>query len=176
MLTTHSRRELPRIVDARKLAGQSADLAGIFQQEHLPRLVGAVLALKTPVSAMLHFAVNPQGVRTVEGSAETTVEVTCQRCMAPMCLALQAEMALGMVWDDEDARHLSAELDPWLVADERANLCELVEDELLLALRAVNYHDERECQGLSHYSTGEVDEKRQPNPFKILEQLKGDSN
>ena len=61
--------------------------------------------------------------------------------------------------------------------DDRAHVLErLIEEELLLALPMVAYH-EHACVDASLYSSGESveDEQEQqaPNPFKVLEQLKG---
>ena len=172
MSTTPPERELPKAVDARKLAGQGAHLAGTCDCDQLPRLAEAVLKVQGPVSVELSFDIDEQRTRTVVGKVDATVTVTCQRCMGEMSLPLHADVALGLVWDEEDARHLSRDLDPWIVADEGARLSELVEDELLLALPYINYHDEGQCQGMSSFSTGEVEEESGPNPFQVLEQLK----
>lgn len=172
MLTTPPKRALPQTVDARKLTGQGVHLTGVFTGEQLPRLAAAVLNIDEPVDVELSFNIDEQGTRTVVGTVSAKVAVTCQRCMEGMPLELRSDVALGLVWDEEGAKHLSSELEPWIVADESAQLSRLVEDELLLALPFVNYHDEGDCQGISHFSTGEVEESSEPNPFQVLEQLK----
>ncbi|MDM3872143.1 YceD family protein [Porticoccus sp. W117] len=120
----------------------------------------------------LDFATDEQNQRVVSGQVSANVTVNCQRCMQPMEQHLQAEVALGLVWSEEDAPHLNRDLEPWVVADESASLSDMVEDELLLALPYVNYHPVGECSGASHFSTGEVEAEEKPNPFQVLEQLK----
>ena len=155
-------------------------LSGFFRGEQLPRLASAVVALAEPVDVKLSFATDEQQIRTVTGVVETQVTVTCQRCMQDMVLPLRADVKLGLVWNEEGAAHLSKDLEPWIVNGESAHLGELVEDELLLVLPYVNYHDEGQCSGVSRFSTkeptgeptGSIEEKP-PNPFQVLEQLKG---
>ncbi len=132
----------------------------------------AVLELDVPVSAELRFLRNRQGVNTVSGRAETRAVVTCQRCLRPMSLQLQANIQVGLVWDEESIQQLPTALDPWLVTGESADLYELVEDELLLVLSCVNYHDRNECQGMDRYSTGEIEQEKRSSPFQVLGQLK----
>lgn len=167
-----SKRELPKSVDARKLAGQGVTLSGVYTPDQLPRLRDAVVQLVQPVQLQLNFSIDEQGIRTISGEVSAEVEVTCQRCLGNMPLSLSAEVAIGLVWDEEGAQHLPKSLDPWIVGDEAADLSQLVEEELLLELPYVNYHDDGECEGASTFSTGEVEEETVPNPFQVLEQLK----
>ena len=173
MSITPSKRALPSTVDARKLTGQGVLLTGYYGGEQLPRLSDAVVALPEPVSVELSFSLNEQHIRTVTGQVEATVTVACQRCMGDMDIFLQADVSLGLVWDEEGAARLSKDFEPWIVADESAPLSELVEDELLLVLPYISHHEDGECQGASSFSTGEVEEEQTPNPFQVLAKLKG---
>lgn len=176
MLTTPSNRELPGRVDARKLTGQGVALAGFFSGAQLPRLSEAVVALPEPVDVELSFSADEQQTHRVTGVVQTTVTVICQRCMEEMPLPLRAEVKLGLVWNEEGANRLHKDLEPWIVAGESAPLSDLVEDELLLILPYVNYHDAGQCGGVSCFSTGEPAGEtagQWPNPFQVLEQLKG---
>ncbi|MGS2722426.1 YceD family protein [Porticoccus sp. GXU_MW_L64] len=154
------------------MTGQGVRLTGCFVASQLPRLASAVAALPEPVEVSLDFATDEQNQRVVTGRVSANVTVNCQRCMQPMEQQLQAEVALGLVWSEEDAPRLNRDLEPWVVADDSASLSDMVEDELLLALPYVNYHPLGECSASSHYSTGEVEVEEKPNPFQVLEQLK----
>ena len=68
-------------------------------------------------------------------------------------------------------------MDPLIVGeDELMDLNEVVEDELLLNMPFVAYHDPDKCSGKQQYEfsaeeeTAPVEEKE--NPFSVLEQLK----
>jgi uncharacterized protein len=55
-----------------------------------------------------------------------------------------------------------------------ANLNELLEDEILLALPLVNYHETGECTGDTFVTEVDAisDEVVADNPFNVLQQLK----
>src|SRR5690606_4073601 len=99
------------------------------------------------------------------------VDMECQRCLQPVTQSLSGELCLAVVWDEERAAVVPKTLDPLVVSDDSVDLYGLLEDEILLALPIVAYHQEGQCQRSGHYSTGEVEESRE-NPFSILAQLK----
>ena len=67
---------------------------------------------------------------------------------------LKSDVVLGIAWDDTRARSLPKEYEPLVAGEEPIDLREIVEDELLLVLPFVNYHDEGQCSGLSSFSVG----------------------
>ena len=114
----------------------------------------------------------------IELRYRATVSVECQRCQQAMPLELAGENLLGIVWTDDQAKHLPRHLDPLIAPEEGCNLWELVEDEMILALPSFSYHDTKDCkQILSDYSgpaSGEEEGDAKPNPFDVLAQLKTD--
>ena len=98
--------------------------------------------------------------------------------------ALDAEIAVAVVWNEEEAAQLPTRFDLWIVPEERGDVLAMVEDGLLLALPIVALHPQGEdCPAppMSYGSEHEqsalaspVDEQSD-NPFKILEQLKNRS-
>lgn len=96
-----------------------------------------------------------------------------------MPLQLECDTILGIVWTEEEACALPKELDPWIVTEDEGDIAQLIEDELLLALPFVIYHDENDtaCKTLLNGSAF----KRKPNnqeinsqesPFEALKVLK----
>lgn len=163
---------LPRWVDARKLAGQGAVLAGEIPPDQLPRVGEVVAAVAGGVAVELQFGVDGGGVRTLEGKVQAQVELICQRCLTPLMLAVAAGIAVGMVTDDDQIANLPQRLEPWLVDSDAADLYTLVEDELLLALPMIPLHAVAECPGTSSYATGAAAATTRRNPFGVLAQLK----
>jgi uncharacterized protein len=104
------------------------------------------------------------------------VALTCQRCLEKMSSRLAIDSTLAIVFSDEQAAQLPRHLDPLVIAGEEADLWELVEEELILALPAFSYHDTAACrEKLAGYAGGnsvEATEDRRPNPFDVLAQLK----
>ena len=107
-------------------------------------------------------------------SVVAKVEVKCQRCLDSMPIVVETENRLAIVGDDDQARSVPSHMEPWIVEGEQGNLWALVEDELILGVPIVSYHDSEECkQILKEYQqpppeSVEVEE----SPFKVLEQLK----
>ena len=91
-----------------------------------------------------------------------------------MPLSLEIENRLAVVGDDDMAKQLPAGLDPWVVEGEQADLWSLVEDELILEIPIVSYHDTDTCKQLldAYRQPPETVETDGDNPFKVLEQLK----
>lgn len=148
-------------------------------QDKLPRLQEAVSSIETPVSAEVRFAKNESGYRTVTGSLQVRVKMVCQRCMGETEADIASELAVAVVASDEESKQLPKSLEPWVVSREEseADLYEVIEDELLLDLPMVIYHD-YQCIDEQMYSAGdasgaEAKEEGGRNPFQVLEQLKG---
>ena len=62
-----------------------------------------------------------------------------------MPVTLESRFLLGLVSDDSLASELPCDYEPVLVENEQLNLLPVVEDELILSLPQVIYHDEADC-------------------------------
>ncbi|MGL6249559.1 MAG: YceD family protein, partial [Billgrantia desiderata] len=86
---------------------------------------------------------------------------------------------LGMVSSDALAAELPSTHEPVLVENEQLNLLEVVEDELILSLPQVVYHDEAHCRvSRDQLSSGEELVENEPapaSPFEVLRRLKDKS-
>ncbi|TQV73483.1 nucleic acid-binding protein [Exilibacterium tricleocarpae] len=180
---------LPRRIDPRKFAQQGVNLAGDIAVSDLARLTEASVGDGPPVRAALAFGINEEKARTLTGTLDGQVNLVCQRCLEPVAVPLHCALNLVLVWDEEDARQLPRRLDPWIVGEGTADLYEVLEEELLLALPMVAYHAEA-CIDPALLSGGEATgatgqggqknarfseanrEASESNPFKVLEQLK----
>jgi len=175
MTTASKTSVLPRRVDALKACAQSASYKGIIMPEELPRLSAAVVSIQREVNAKLHFTRDESGYRVVTGEFDALVSVECQRCLSAFDYDLHAEMDLSIVISEMQLENLPKDCEGWLLGEDgEADLYEAVEEELLLALPIVAYHDSTNCQAEGHYSTGDFDEvvAEKKNPFEILGSLK----
>ena len=120
-------------------------------------------------------------------TANTSVPLTCQRCMGTVGMPLEIDQwyrfvateAIAMAEDDESEEDL-------LVMEPQFDLLAVLEDELLMALPLVPMHGECPVAPVMHVGeealapkTSEDNEKRntrapgeKPNPFAVLAQLK----
>lgn len=167
---------LPRQGDPRKYAQQGVEISGYVELRQLPRVLAEVTDENARFAVVLSFNIDDEYKRVVHGSIEGEVGLTCQRCLETVQVPLACVVNLGIVWDEDQAKALPRERDPWIAAEGPAELYDIVEEELLLSLPAVAYHDHA-CVASEHFvsEAPEINVQEQPkqNPFQVLEQLKG---
>lgn len=166
---------LPTTLDVRKAAARGVSVQGQVGIEKLHRLQQALASQEGMISAQCAFSRDEQYRSIVAIKVHANLQVTCQRCLDTMPIEVNTENELAVVRDDEQARQLPGRLDPLLLGEEDCNLWSLVEDEVILGLPFVSYHETESCkQLLDEYTEPEVvePEAEKENPFAILEQLK----
>ena len=165
---------LPTTLDVRKAAAREVTVSGTVALEKLPRLQTLLASDEGHIEAECRFERDEENRFIAEVNIRAELYVRCQRCLERLALQLESSNRLAIVSDDELARQLPASLDPWVVDSETGDLWALVEDDLILEVPAVAYHDTEACRRL-------LDDYRQPpsdierdgdNPFKVLERLK----
>jgi uncharacterized protein len=164
---------LPRQGDPRKFAQQGISIQGFVPVSALPRLAGALTSVEGNVQVELAFTIGDDRKRLVTGTAKADLCMECQRCLNPVSIPVESHIALALVWAEEDIQSLPKELDSWIVGEGLADFYEMIEEELLLSLPAVAYHEEL-CIDAQLFSSGEpvVVKQEKKNPFQVLEQLK----
>lgn len=172
-----SKSELPERVDAYKLADQGPqNLEGVVTSARLLRLEDAVLSQDAEFNARLNFDRDAEQRRIVTGEVSGQVVLECQRCLQPVSVALDGHFTMAVVYNDEMAKALPADIDPlMLLPDEPLVVAELVEDELLLCLPMHAMHDDGECQIKTEFKPDDAGVEEAPvkdSPFKVLESLK----
>ena len=168
---------LPVKAEYRKLAQKSASFTKVLAVSSLPRLFDAVLPTDNKVEVHLEFDQNHKYQVVVTGSLKTEVALACQRCLNPMAVPIETEVKLVIV-KEEQVDEVDGTFDAFLVNDEWVDLNEIVQEELLLALPFVSYHDDDVCNQASLSSSDEtVDTQKEmsvskQNPFHVLSSLK----
>lgn len=122
---------------------------------------------------------NPQHVRPqvwLHLSAQATLPLVCQRCLAPVEVPVEVERSFRFVPDEATASAEDDEAEEDLLAESRSfDLLELVEDELLMDMPAVPRHEV--CPEALPQSAGEAEFEAagtpRENPFAVLGRLKG---
>jgi uncharacterized protein len=167
---------LPKQADLRKLTSSGVNLKSHLDVANFPRLANVVHQEQGQVDIDLHFGVDDQHIRYIAGSVNCKASVICQRCLEPVAIQFGSDMLLGIVWSEEKARHLPESMDPLIVVEnELVDLNEVVEEELLLSLPFVSFHEMGECTGKQRYESFSEDMVApvvKENPFKVLEKLK----
>lgn len=107
--------------------------------------------------------------------ADAVLPLTCQRCLAPVEVAVSVDRSFRFVADEATAEAEDDESEEdLLVLSPAFDLTALVEDELLMEIPLVPQHDE--CPEPVRLSAQDDDFEEQaprPNPFAALAKLKG---
>ncbi|KGE77024.1 MULTISPECIES: YceD family protein [Halomonas] len=169
---------LPGRVEPYKLAAHAEHLEGLVALGDMPRLADEAGVQNGDAEVWLDFAIDAQGRREIRGRLTAELQLLCRRCLSPMPQSVESEFLLGMVSSDALAASLPSTHEPVLVEDEQLNLLAMIEDELILSLPQVVYHDEADCAvSRDQLSSGEsaesVSDSPAENPFEVLKQLKG---
>lgn len=163
---------LPRQGDPRKFAQQGVTLEGFIPVADLLRVVDATENSAGEIQVHLEFKISEEGKRAVTGHASANLALICQRCLESVTVPVESNISLAIVWDEEAAKALPQHFDPWITGEGMADLYDMIEEELLLSLPAVAYHEDA-CVDSKLYSSGKpVEAKKEKNPFQVLEQLK----
>ncbi len=170
--------QLPSRVEPYKLAARHERIEGLVALDKLPRLAEEAGVQTGDCQVVLEFGVDAQGRREIRGHLQATLALACRRCLVPLPQEVSSDFLLGMVTDEALAAELPASHEPVLVEKEQLDLLTVVEDELILSLPQVVYHDEAEC----HVSAEQLVSKTEgaasettpaTNPFAVLNVLKG---
>ncbi|WP_067864857.1 YceD family protein [Neptuniibacter marinus] len=166
---------LPNKVDPRKLAEREVRITGAVALDKMPILCQSLIGTEGSIDVDLQFAVDEQRIRTITGSAEGHVFMTCQRCLDPVEVAVEVDFNLGLAASEDAAKQLPRIYDPLIVGDEEIELLSVVEEELILSLPHDAYHDDCSIK-TSYGDAGAVAENNdKPNPFSVLAQLKANN-
>lgn len=164
---------LPITIKPVKLARQEGKLTGFMPLKQLATLVADCVSDDGRVEADL--ALRMEHTRPeIHGTANASVKLVCQRCLEPVEVKVDVSIDLGFVQTEEQISQLPESLEPFMLEEEEIPLASLLEQELILALPIVAYHDT--CEPIPYAGKEEAEvvvAEEKPNPFAVLEQLKG---
>ncbi|HTW74276.1 MAG TPA: YceD family protein [Steroidobacteraceae bacterium] len=135
--------------DVRKLADSRAVFELSLALAELPGLPAEYLAGAAQVHARLCFG-REQGYAMAQVELQTQLGATCQRCLAPMQLRIDARSPVLIVESAQQAEQAPAGWETFLAPEGRLMLEALAAEELLLALPIVPLHaPPARCQPLA---------------------------
>lgn len=168
--------KIPVTIDPYRTAQKRSSFDGILQLQNLTRLSEQLSNTDGDVAVIVHCGNDEQGLVYIEGEAQCTVQVRCERCGDEMTLNINSSFAYTPVKGDDSAQEEIPQRYDVIETDEHGevNLRQLVEDELILALPLFPMHDEGQCDpNKLQMSWGVIEpEPEKPNPFAILQELK----
>ena len=159
---------------------QSSSLAGECPLTELPRLAAGLYQMDPGAQATWQLEGHQQAV--LGGDAEvwlhlqgqTDVVLQCQRCLQGVTTALAVDRRFRFVRTEAEAARLDEESeDDVLVLQQRLDVLELLEDELILSLPIVPRHEVCPAPLRLVDPEDELLDDAAPHPFAALAALRG---
>ena len=96
----------PVRVETLKSVDQEAVFSGSVAISELERLQDFLQDESGQSQVEIKFGRDEQGIPLLSGQCQAQVRMTCQRCMNPVEVELSTDFELGIVFSDEQAKHL----------------------------------------------------------------------
>jgi len=179
--------QLTQFITPRKMARYGQLLKGVITVSKMKRTEGLLASKIGNIMVNLQFAIDDKGLSVVLGDLQGEVVMHCRRCMGQVPIEVKTKIALACVYTDDQVRSLPDCYEPLVTQEERVDLYQLIEDELLLSLPIVAYHPDPTCiiDSEYEYTNKEVDTVKKllvtpispegetsDSPFSVLAQLK----
>lgn len=168
-------------LDVAAFAQEGGRIEGVWPIDELPRLRQSQQPPQDAVPEPVEWAVRGECRTVAEREqqtwlhlhARTSVWLTCQRCLAPLRLPLEADSPIRFVRGEAEAEALDAESEfDVLALVPSIDLRQLVEDELLLALPLVPRHDQCPAPLTAAQSDVAQPLRNTESPFSVLADLR----
>lgn len=164
---------LPEYVDARKIFDQDGALSGHISLARLERLQQCLAGEESDIKAEISFTKDNFGRKHITGKIEGKLQVECQRCLEPLTITLRDDLNLVVVADEAAAKNLEEQFDPWITEEHKIYLADLIDEQLVLSMPIVNYHQSGPCSEQTGYSSEDDNtEEASTKPFAVLASLK----
>ena len=161
------------VIDAFEFCRTGGHREGVTPLTEMPRLAADCANDSGEIIWSIQGGVTPQDYPTMTLSVQGTVQLVCQRCLAPFDYHMDSATQLVLGRDDEEADGMEEVLDDEsidvIVGSHAADIRELLEDEALLALPQAPKHEV--CPGtplLDNLKSEKV------SPFAGLKNLKSE--
>lgn len=170
----------PRHLDVRSFADEGGELAGEEPLRVHARLLsetqgrGAETPVTWSASAELRNPLHVQPQVWLHLKADTTLSLTCQRCLMPVDVPVSVDRSFRFVGDEETAAAEDDQSEEDVLALSRSfDLVQLVEDELLMDMPLAPRHETCPPVHLEIADENfEGSSARHENPFAVLGRLK----
>lgn len=173
-----SPQSFPEIIDVRKFFSQGVHLKSSLPLQLCNRLEPYLSKTEgfgnSKIEVDLFFIKDDKGGYILDGTLESTLFLPCQRCLKGLEHALTSEFSVHVLDELKVSRDRELdedELEVVLSIEGKLDLLALVEDELILSLPLVVYHDETDCNP-TLVNIQESSRSMESKPFAELEVLK----
>jgi uncharacterized protein len=131
-------RDFPDWVHPDKAAAARREFAGSVPVERMARLAGLIVEGRaSEINFRLAFAHNELNQVRVDVEISGHVPMKCQRSLRVFDQELRSASVVGVVSTEDEVDGLPGDYEPLVCADNRLNLLDMVEEEILLGLPLV---------------------------------------
>jgi uncharacterized protein len=159
------------VIDAFEFSRSNGHRDGVTPVAEMSRLSKDCADQSGDIAWTVEGGVTSQGYPSMTLSVSGTVQLVCQRCLAPFAYAMDSSTMLVLGKDDEEADQIEEVIDDEsidvIVGSRTTDLRDLIEDEALLALPQVPKHEVCPDSKLIDALKNE-----KPSPFAVLKDLK----
>ena len=152
-----------RLIDGLQFARGAETLKGTLDPPRLPRLAEMRCAT-TELSYELRGRTDAEGRGWLQVLVNATLTLECQRCLEPLTFPIALRSELMLAESERDIETADDDIDR-VLAGKAMDVCQLIEDEVLLALPMAPRHDQ--CGGRRDGA-----EAGRASPFAELAKLK----
>ena len=146
--------ELPKYLDTRYLAELIGALSGVISSDRLQR-IDPLYSAARPVMVRLNIVQEETGIR-LGGKINTELTTTCQRCLNNMEISIDKKLDMLLVESTAMQSAPGIQEDEVLIIDqEKIDIEQLIEDELILSCPMITLHETILCPGLKTTQGGE---------------------
>lgn len=162
-------------VDSFELARSGRRIEGAVAMERLPRLAGFLTMPQSDLRYRIEGLLDDQAQPAADLHLEGRLNLTCQRCNAPLDFELDRTTRFRFVASEEELNSLPIEDDgvDAIVGSRHMSIYDWVEDEAILSLPLVPRHDRCSAPFQSESHSDAVDA---PSPFAALLALRNGGN
>jgi uncharacterized protein len=133
------------VIDAFEFCRNNGYREGVTLVADMPRLVADCANASGELSWSIQGGQTKQGYPSMTLSVSGTVQLVCQRCLAPFGYGIDSSTMLVLGKDDQDADGIEEVLDDEtidvIVGSHTTDIMQLLEDEALLALPQAPKHE-----------------------------------
>jgi uncharacterized protein len=174
MTNTESFMQFPNYIDTRKAFDQGMSFQGRVDKKRLLRLVEIMAQPgRLEVDASLQVFRDDNNFRRISGAVKGVISVYCQRCLNPLVLKIHDDINLVLLESEGELTNLESGLDPWIIDGTYLDPSEIIEEQVLLSMPIVSFHDEGECSNeiIDGIIMEDSDRELKENPFDVLKTL-----
>ena len=152
-----------------------SEYLGVLESNYMPRLLETSAGFCSDIQVQISCDTDNQGLVIIKGHAKGEFSLNCQRCMCEFNFPVKVEFSYTPMSEKTVERELPEVYEP-VDVDENGliNICELIEDEFLVAIPYIPMHAIEDCSVKEHDTVvGEIEDivDERPNPFAVLKSL-----